>query len=104
MKKKEIKSEDVEAKSERQPYRVRLPGFIGDKDIGLGDVIKRATTVSFRNLGTLTYLVPLVAKLRFSGTLSAWSARRVRTPHAKHMCVIRTGAIAKKQCGSTRNC
>jgi len=24
--------------------RVRLPGFIGDEDIGLGDVIKRATT------------------------------------------------------------
>ena len=30
-------------KIERQPYRVRLPGFISDEDIGLGDVIKRAT-------------------------------------------------------------
>jgi hypothetical protein len=29
--------------SERQPYRVRLPGFIADEEIGLGDVIKRAT-------------------------------------------------------------
>ena len=30
---------------QRQPesHRVRLPGFITDKDIGLGDVIKRAT-------------------------------------------------------------
>ena len=28
---------------ERKPYRVRLPGFISDNDIGLGDVIKRAT-------------------------------------------------------------
>jgi hypothetical protein len=28
---------------ERKPYRVRLPGFIGDEDVGLGDVIKRAT-------------------------------------------------------------
>ena len=28
---------------ERKPYRVRLPGFISDEDIGLGDVIKRAT-------------------------------------------------------------
>ena len=26
-----------------EPYRVRLPGFISDEDIGLGDVIKRAT-------------------------------------------------------------
>jgi hypothetical protein len=26
-----------------QPHRVRLPGFIADEDIGLGDVIKRAT-------------------------------------------------------------
>jgi len=28
---------------ERKPHRVRLPGFISDQDIGLGDVIKRAT-------------------------------------------------------------
>jgi hypothetical protein len=25
------------------PRRVRLPGFVRDEDIGLGDVIKRAT-------------------------------------------------------------
>ena len=31
-------------KSERQSYRVRLPGFISDEEIGLGDVIKRATS------------------------------------------------------------
>jgi len=30
--------------SERRPYRVRLPGFITDEEIGLGDVIKRATS------------------------------------------------------------
>jgi hypothetical protein len=30
-------------KSERQPYRARLPGFVSDKDIGLGDAIKRVT-------------------------------------------------------------
>jgi hypothetical protein len=30
-------------KHERTPYRVRLPGFISEKDIGLGDVVKRAT-------------------------------------------------------------
>jgi hypothetical protein len=27
-----------------QPYRVRLPRFITDKEVGLGDVIKRATS------------------------------------------------------------
>lgn len=31
-------------KSERKPYQVRLPGFITDKDVGLGDVIKRVTS------------------------------------------------------------
>jgi hypothetical protein len=28
---------------EQQNYRVRLPGFVGDEDIGLGDAIKRVT-------------------------------------------------------------
>jgi hypothetical protein len=32
------------AKSERQPHRVRLPGFLIEQEIGLGDVIKRATS------------------------------------------------------------
>jgi hypothetical protein len=27
-----------------QPHRVRLPGFISDEDIGLGEVIKQATS------------------------------------------------------------
>jgi hypothetical protein len=27
-----------------QAYRVRLPGFVTDKEVGLGDVIKRATS------------------------------------------------------------
>lgn len=32
--------------------RVRLPGFVSDEDIGLGDVIKRATsTVGIRPCG-----------------------------------------------------
>jgi len=43
MKKREEKSGGAADKSECQPYRVRLPGFISDSDIGLGDVIKRAT-------------------------------------------------------------
>ncbi len=28
-----------------EPYRVRLPGFVTDEEIGLGDVIRRATYV-----------------------------------------------------------
>jgi len=31
------------ANDKRATYRVRLPGFISDQEIGLGDVIKRAT-------------------------------------------------------------
>jgi hypothetical protein len=27
-----------------EPYRLRLPGFITDEEIGLGDVIKRMTS------------------------------------------------------------
>jgi hypothetical protein len=30
-------------KAEREPHRIRLPGFIKDEEIGLGDVIKRVT-------------------------------------------------------------
>jgi hypothetical protein len=30
--------------SEHPPHRVRLPGFITDEEIGLGDVIKRTTS------------------------------------------------------------
>jgi hypothetical protein len=51
-------TDDVKARdgstdrSERQPYRVRLSGFISDKDIGLGDVIKRGTyTVGIKPCG-----------------------------------------------------
>jgi hypothetical protein len=28
---------------EHRPHRVRLPGFVTEKEVGLGDVIKRAT-------------------------------------------------------------
>ncbi len=29
--------------SKANPYRLRLPGFIRDEEIGLGDVVKKAT-------------------------------------------------------------
>jgi hypothetical protein len=28
----------------RQPHRVRLPGFVREQDIGLGDALKRASS------------------------------------------------------------
>ena len=31
------------ASGPNQPFRVRLPGFITEKEVGLGDLIKRAT-------------------------------------------------------------
>ena len=38
-------SKELEEKdnAEGQPARVRLPGFINDEDLGLGDAIKRVT-------------------------------------------------------------
>ena len=34
---------NVSDKAEDTHYRVRLPGFISDEEIGLGDLIKKAT-------------------------------------------------------------
>lgn len=31
------------SRSENEPRRVRLPGFVSDEDIGLGDAIKKVT-------------------------------------------------------------
>ena len=40
---KKATAHETKPRDERQPYRVRLPGFVKDEEIGLGDVIKRAT-------------------------------------------------------------
>lgn len=45
MKTKKNKTETVN-KPKSQPYRVRLPGFISEEDVGLGDLIKRATSAA----------------------------------------------------------
>ena len=39
-----MQSENPTAKDEAQskPYRVRLPGFVADEAVGLGDVVQRA--------------------------------------------------------------
>jgi len=34
---------DPAGTAQQRPHRLRLPGFIKDQEIGLGDVIKRAT-------------------------------------------------------------
>jgi len=31
------------SKPKREPFRVRLPGFLSEEQVGLGDVIKRTT-------------------------------------------------------------
>lgn len=41
--KKEKANSDRDDTDERRPYLVRLPGFMVHEDVGLGDVIKRAT-------------------------------------------------------------
>ncbi len=34
---------DEDATKGHQPYRVRIPGFMAEEDLGLGDVVKRVT-------------------------------------------------------------
>ena len=38
------RSSDSRDQGELPPHRVHLPGFITDEEIGLGDVVKRATS------------------------------------------------------------
>jgi hypothetical protein len=49
---KQIKNNDHPNKGERLPHHVRLPGFVSDQEIGLGDVVKRTTSyVGIRSCG-----------------------------------------------------
>jgi hypothetical protein len=41
--KKKAKPDAPESQSDRPPHSIRLPGFLIENEIGLGDVIKRAT-------------------------------------------------------------
>jgi hypothetical protein len=41
--KKKAKPDTPEPQSDHQPHSIRLPGFLIENEIGLGDVIKRAT-------------------------------------------------------------
>jgi hypothetical protein len=54
-------------------HRIRLPGFVADHDVGLGDVIKRATSA----IG----LKPCSGCARRAATLNRWlvfTGRRAR--------------------------
>jgi hypothetical protein len=57
----------------REPYHVRLPGFVTEREVGLGDTIKRATsTVGIKPCGGCR---------RRASTLNRWvvfSGRRAR--------------------------
>jgi hypothetical protein len=44
MAKKKGSDREAGEKRGRQPYRVRLPGFVKEEEVGLGDAIKRATS------------------------------------------------------------
>jgi len=38
------KKHNADESPERSPHRLRLPGFLIEQEVGLGDVIKRATS------------------------------------------------------------
>jgi hypothetical protein len=38
-----LEDKDKNGDAKPEPYRVRLPGFVRDEDIGLGDAVKRMT-------------------------------------------------------------
>ncbi len=65
----------TETSPPEEPYRVRLPGFISDQDVGLGDVIKRATLVAG--------IRPCGGCVRRAATLNRWIALSRRGRAAK---------------------
>ena len=56
----------------RQPYRLRLPGFVTHEDVGLGDVLKRATSA--------VGVTPCGSCARRAATLNRWLALSGRRP------------------------
>ena len=70
-------TDDHVDKDARQPHRVRLPGFISDEDIGLGDVIKQAAYAI--QIGALRWLrTPRFRTQPLDGFL--WQALEVNEP------------------------
>lgn len=68
MNKEEARGSQTDS-TERQPYRMRLPGFITDEEVGLGDVIKHATTaIGIRPCGACAQRASVLNRwLTFSG-------------------------------------
>jgi hypothetical protein len=56
---------------EAAPYRVRLPGFISEETVGLGDVIKKATTA--------VGITPCAGCARRAAVLNRWVTFTGRT-------------------------
>lgn len=55
----------------QQPYKIRLPGFVPEKEIGLGDIIKRATS----SIG----IKPCGGCLQRADTLNGWFVFKGKT-------------------------
>lgn len=71
--KKERGKTNHEGKSEPRAYRMRIPSFVTDEDIGLGDVMKRVTSsIGIKPCGgCLRRAVVLSHWLVFSGKRSS---------------------------------
>ena len=59
---------DASGRSEATPFRVRLPGFIANEEIGLGSVIKHPPTSAFCRAAD--------AKAGRPRSTAAWFSRR----------------------------
>ena len=83
---KASESNDSPDQSEHPPHRVRLPGFITDEEIGLGDVIKRAT--SYFGIQALRWLSNAGRLRSTAGWFSPAGSRgrRYRLDSDSHAC------------------
>jgi hypothetical protein len=68
-------TKEPEGKTESRPHRIRLPGFIKEEEIGLGDAIKRITYA----MG----IKPCVGCEKRAATLNRWTRFNDRIQEAK---------------------
>lgn len=63
------KPSDKDDNNERRPHRVRLPGFLIEEELGLGDLIKRTTSfVGIKTCGRCERRAAVLNRwFRFSG-------------------------------------
>ncbi len=67
------KESNEAASPTRQPRRVRLPGFISEEDVGLGDVVKHVTS--------LAGIKPCGGCAGRAARLNQWLVFSRRSPH-----------------------